>query len=73
MIASEKFRNRFRELADSLGELKSAKCAKMIGIQKLTFINAYGLGIQPSINTVKKIAKFFDVSVDNLLGKTDQK
>lgn len=73
MIVSEKFRDRFRELADLLGDKKTAECAKMIGIAKLTFVNAYGLGIQPSAPTVKKIARYFNVSVDYLLGKSDEK
>lgn len=73
MLFSEKFRDRFRELADSLGVEKHADCAKIIGISKMTFINAYGLGLQPPIKIVKRVAKFFKVSVDYLLGQTNEK
>ena len=70
---SEGFKIRFRELAATLETEHFRECAQMIGISVSTFSNAYYLGILPPTATVRKIANFFDVSVDYLLGKTDRK
>lgn len=66
---TNKFRSRFRKLVATLDSDNFRACAKMIGISITTFNNAYAFGIQPSAATLKRIAKYFDVSVNYLLGK----
>ena len=70
---SEQFRDRFRELAASLGSDSFAYCAKTMGISRMTYTLAYAFGEMPSKTTLHRIAKYFNVSVDYLLGKTDEK
>lgn len=51
--------------------LKQDDLAKTFGISQQT-ISSYEKGIrEPDIATLKKLANFFDVSLDYLLGKTD--
>ena len=70
---SEKFKNRFREMIDKLDTDHFKDCAKLIGISLTTLNNAYLFGILPARATAKRIAEFFNVPVDYLLGKTDVK
>lgn len=73
MSMSEEFKNRFRELVDTLDIADLRERAKIIGISKITFDNAYVFGIKPSQSTARRIAKYFNVSVNYLLCNTDNK
>ena len=68
----KEFRQRFRELVDPLGKTKW-KCSKMIGISYQTFLDIYGKGKVPYMRQLMRIADYFDVSLDYLLGRTDTK
>ena len=67
-----KFQNRFKELVATLGIEEFRDGAKTIGISRITFNNAYVWGIKPSMTTIRRIAKFFNVPVNYLLGITDK-
>ena len=73
MPMSEKFKSRFTELVSMLGVHDSKFGAKAIGISRITYTNAYGFGKLPSTTTLRRIAKYFNVSVKYLLGETDEK
>ena len=73
MKKSEKFKSRFKELATALETENFRECAQRIGISVATFSNAYYLGILPPTVALRRIANYFDVSVDYLIGKTDEK
>ena len=63
---------RIKQLRQERG-LKQEELAKEFGIAQQTISN-YEKGIrEPDITTLKKMADFFDVSLDFLLGKTDIK
>ena len=63
---------RIKQLRQEKG-LKQEELAKEFGIAQQTISN-YEKGIrEPDITTLKKLADFFDVSLDFLLGKTDIK
>lgn len=47
------------------------KRAAMIGISSTTYLNAYNYGIMPTVTSLIKIADYFSVSVDYILGETD--
>ena len=70
MMFNEKFKQRFRELVDPLGITKS-KCAQLIGISYQIFCDIYTCGRVPYIRQLLRIADYFDISLDYLLGRTD--
>jgi len=62
--------NRLRELRESKG-LKQKELAAQLGLTEGA-IGLYEIGRRnPPIDTLNKLADFFDVSVDYLLGRTD--
>ena len=69
---SEIFRDRFRELVDAKG-IALEQCAKEMGIPFSTFKYMYTHGRKRDLNVLIRIAKYFDVSTDYLLGLTDEK
>lgn len=76
MLTGEEFRKEFkkrlRDLVDSL-EISKTKCAKEIGISYGTFLDIYNNGKIPRINTVVKIARYFNVSTDYILVISEKK
>lgn len=72
MIINDKFNKRFDELVDN-SEVKFSKCHKVIGITKESFLKAYTFGILPSTCALIRIADYFRVSIDYLLGRSDYK
>lgn len=70
-MQSKKFRDRFKYLIDELG-VKKINCPKLIGITKAAFVAAYDFGYYPSTKALRRIADFFGVSVNYLLGLTDE-
>lgn len=73
MMFDEQFKKKFKALTDTLGIKDFRDCAKTIGISRITFNNAYVWGIKPSMTTMRRIAKYFNVSTNYLLGYTDEK
>ena len=71
MALSINFQNRFTELADELQEKSKSKRAKIIGISNTTYFNAYNYGIIPKTSSLIRIANYFDISIDYLIGNTD--
>ena len=63
---------RIKELREARGEMQKV-IAKALGIAPSTY-SQYETGKrEPDYSTLSKIADYFDVSVDYLLGKTDIK
>lgn len=71
MALSINFQNRFVELADELDEKSKSKRAKIIGVSNTTYSNAYNYGIIPKTSSLIRIADYFDISVEYLIGNTD--
>ena len=65
------FQNIFKRLRNSCG-LTQAEMAEKLGISRST-IGMYETGArEPDFETLEKIADFFDVDIDYLLGRTDK-
>lgn len=65
------FFERYSELCKSAGETPNS-VAKIIGASSGS-VTAWKNGTEPRYSTVAKIADYFDVSVDYLLGKENKK
>jgi len=64
------FNHRLKTLREKRG-LSQTEVAKRMGIARTTY-SGYELGTrEPDQNTLMKLARFFDVSVDYLIGNTD--
>ena len=62
--------NRIKNLRKSCG-LSQQTVAERLGLTRAAYAN-YEQGIrEPSVETIKKICIFFDVSADYLIGLTD--
>lgn len=70
MRISAAFQNRFKELAGEAG-IDRTRAAQAIGITYVTFSKIYNYGIVPKVPVLIKLADFFSVSVDYLLGNTE--
>ncbi len=70
MSISQSFQKRFNSLLED-SDYKRSELAKLIPLSQSTLSNALTYGIIPSTKTLVKIADFFDISIDFLLGKTD--
>lgn len=54
-------------------KLRQSDVADMIGVGRTTYTN-YEIGVsEPDIETINKLAEFFEVSTDYLLGRTDER
>ncbi len=73
MPISKPFQKRLAYLVDdySYGHTRT-QIRTLIGISSSSFTNAVVYGILPTPKTLIKIADFFEVSIDYLLGKTDE-
>lgn len=71
MALSINFQNRFVELTDELDEKNKSKRAKIIGVSNTTYSNAYNYGIIPKTSSLIRIADYFDISIEYLIGNTD--
>ncbi len=71
MSISNEFQQRFIELVDELDLNKRTDIAKSLGITYATFIKIYNYGILPSVPILIRIADYFNISIEYLLGNTD--
>ncbi len=71
MAISKEFQNRIIELADDLVGKNKLQKANNIGIDPTSFSSAYNYGIVPKTPTLIKIADYFNVSIEYLMGLTD--
>ena len=65
-----KFQIRLKELRKERG-LSQAQLAEELGFSRVNISDWEWKGMEPSFDTVIKIAKFFDVSIDYLFGVED--
>lgn len=70
MSISLSFQKRFKSLLEE-SDYSRGEIAKLIPLSQSTLSNALTYGIIPSTKTLIKIADFFDISINFLLGKTD--
>ena len=70
MSISLTFQKRFKTILDE-SDYSRSELVKLIPISQSTLSNALTYGIIPSTKTLVKIADFFDISINFLLGKTD--
>lgn len=68
---SRKFQNRLTDLIFDSGHKKS-ELAKIIGLGNDILIRATNVGMIPSTSSLIKIADYFDVSMEFLIGLTDE-
>ncbi len=71
MALSKNFQNRFIELVNDLEGQSKSKNADIIGISNTTYSNAYNYGIIPKTSTLIRIADYFNISIEFLIGNTD--
>ena len=71
MSLSKKFQQRFRELITDY-DYKRSDIVRLIPINQCTLSNALSYGIVPSTKTLIRVADFFNVSINFLLGKTEE-
>ena len=71
MAIIKEFQARFSDLVSEMDLNKKTEIAKAIGITYATFVKIYNYGILPSVPIVIRIADFFHVSIEYLLGNTD--
>lgn len=71
MSISREFQIKFIELVDELNEKNRTQRANIIGISNTTYSNAYNYGIMPKTSSLIRIADYFNVSVEFLIGNTD--
>ena len=70
MSISITFQKRFNSIIEE-SDYNRRELAKAIPLSQSTLSNALTYGIVPSTKTLVKIADFFDISINFLLGKTD--
>lgn len=71
MSLSITFQKRLSEIIEE-SDYKKAELAKLIPISQSTLSNALSYGIIPSVKTLIRIADFFDISINYLLGKSNE-
>ena len=70
MEHSEEFKKRFLELIDDL-DCNKSKIPKLLNIDYNVFIKISDFGIIPKPIILMRIADYFDISIEYLLGRTD--
>ena len=71
MSLSTIFQKRFNDIINET-DYKRAELSKLIPISQSSLSNALSYGIIPSVKTLIRVADFFDISINFLLGKTDE-
>lgn len=64
------FQKRFNDIIND-SDYKRVELVKLIPISQSTLSNALVYGIVPSVKTLIRIADFFNISIDYLLGKSN--
>ena len=72
MAISKVFQDRFIELVNDLEIKTKTEIASTIGITYSTFSKIYNYGIFPTVPILIRIADFFNVSIEYLIGNTDK-
>ena len=70
MEHSEEFRKRFLELIEDL-DCNKSNIPKLLNIDYNIFIKITEFGIIPKPIILMRIADYFDISIEYLLGRTD--
>lgn len=71
MAVIREFQNRFIELVEEMNVANRTVAAQQLGITYNTFSKIYNYGIIPQNKVLIQLADHFNVSLDFLLGKTD--
>lgn len=71
MAISKNFQIRFKELTDELNLKNKTEIAATLGLTYAVFVKIYNYGILPTVPQLIKIADFFNVSIEYLIGNTD--
>lgn len=71
MAISKEFQDRFIDLVSDLEIKNKTEIASEINITYATFSKIYNYGIVPTVPIIMRIADFFNVSVEYLIGNTD--
>ena len=71
MSLSTIFQKRFNDIINET-DYNRAELSKIIPISQSSLSNALSYGIIPSVKTLIRVADFFDISINFLLGKTDE-
>lgn len=71
MAISKEFQNRFIDLISELDLNKKTDITNKIGITYATFVKIYNYGILPSVPILIRIADYFEISIEFLLGNTN--
>lgn len=71
MALSEVFRKRFVELTDELDLKNKTEIAAALGLTYATFVKIYNYGILPTAHILSRIGDYFNVSIEYLIGNTD--
>ena len=71
MAISKEFQIRFKELVGELGLKNKTEIAERMGITYATFAKIFNYGIYPTVPILIRIADFFGVSIEYLVGNTE--
>lgn len=71
MAILKEFRTRFIELVNELELNKKTEIADKLGLTYATFSKIYTYGILPTVPVLIRIADYFKVSIEYLLGNTE--
>lgn len=71
MASSEQFQKRFIELVNELDIKNKTEIAATLGITYATFVKIYYYGAFPTVSILTRLADYFNISVEYLIGSTD--
>lgn len=71
MALSKEFQKRFIELTYELDIKNRTEIAQTLGLTYATFVKIYNYGILPTAPILSRIADYFNISIEYLIGNTD--